>query len=114
MSPSATMTAPMGTSSRTEPARASRSAACIPVRSLGEGVPLRTDHLGLPRSPLDPLEPELVALPLDANGIAIVEISLQKLEGDGILQPPLDHALERTSPVDRIVAFGRNERLGGR
>src|SRR3954471_9263754 len=86
VSPSATTTAPTGTSSRTDAARARRSAACIPVRSLGEGVPLRTDHhLGLPRSPLDPLKAELVALPFNPNGVALAEVSLQQLQGNWVL-----------------------------
>src|SRR4051812_33981568 len=112
ISPSATTTAPTGTSSRTEAARARRSAASIPVRSLGEGVPLRTDHLRLPRSPLDPLEPELVAAPFNADGVALAEVSLQQLQGDGVLKSPLDDTLERTSAIHRVVALRRDERLG--
>src|SRR3954465_8660789 len=112
MSPSDITTAPTGTSSRTEPARASRSAACIPVRSLGEAVPLRTDHLGLPGAPLDSVEPQLVALALDPNGVAVPKVALRQLGGDGVFQPPLDDALQRSRSIDWIVSLCRNKPLG--
>src|SRR5688500_6593054 len=93
ISPSATTTAPTGTSSRTEAARASRRAFCIPVRSLGDGVPLRTGHDGFRRCLCDLLEPQMVAIPLDPDRVAFVEIALQQLQGDGILEQPLNHPL---------------------
>src|SRR4051794_30744075 len=109
-SPSAITTAPTGTSSRTEAARARRRAASIPARSLGEGVPLRTGQLGNHRARgLDSLEPEPVSVALRPNNVALVEIPFQKLERDGILQQALDHPLEGTRPVDRIVTFGRQQ-----
>src|SRR6476660_1693169 len=83
VSPSATITAPIGTSSRTEAARASRSAACIPCRSLGDGVPLRTDAL---RRRSGPNEPEVLARALGADGVALVEVALQQRQRDRILQ----------------------------
>src|SRR5687768_24019 len=92
ISPSAMITAPTGTSSRTDAARARRSAACIPARSLGDGVPLRTDHLGCG----DALhQAEAVPHPLDLDGLALVEVPLQQLERDRVLQLALDDALER-------------------
>ena len=69
-------------------------------------MPLRTDHLGLPRFALDPLELQVVAFPRHPDGVAVVEVPLQQLECDRILQPPLDHALERTGSVDWIVPLG--------
>src|SRR5919112_223707 len=105
-SPSAITTAPTGTSSRTEAARANRRAASIPARSLGDGVPLRTGHLGnCGRRGIQPPEREPVAVPLHPDGIALVEVPLQQLQRDRILQQPLDHPLERTSAVYRIVAL---------
>src|SRR3954453_15778955 len=98
-SPSATITAPIGTSSRTEAARASRRAACMPCRSLGEGVPLRTGALGYRGRPH---EPQVVAGTLGAHRIALLEIPLQQLQGDRVLQLPLDDALERSRAVHRI------------
>src|SRR6476660_9316139 len=96
ISPSAMMTAPTGTSSRTEAARARRSAACIPARSLGDGVPLRTGLLG-DRGAL--AQPQVVALARHPHRIALVEGAFEHLQRDGVLQLPLDHSLERTRAV---------------
>ena len=52
----------------------------MPVRSAGDGVPLRTDHLGLSRPPLDSLEPQILAVALDPDDVALVEVALQQLE----------------------------------
>src|ERR687895_1762352 len=106
-------TAPTGISSRTEAARASRSAACIPVRSLGEGVPLRTGHLwDRPRSPLCLLEPQRLPVPLHPDYVALVEVALEELQRDRVLQQPLNDALERTSAIYGIVSLGGQQRLG--
>src|SRR5919109_1370788 len=75
ISPSATITAPTGTSSRTEAARARRSAASIPVRSLGEGVPLRTGHRGL-RGP-----------ELEAQMVAVAVLPGERPEDDDVVHP---------------------------
>src|SRR2546423_12071475 len=96
------MTAPIGTSSLTDAALASLRAACIPVRSLGDGVPLRTCHLRHGRAPR---EPEMVARALDADRVALPEIALQDFEGDRVLQLPLNDPLERTGAVDRVVSL---------
>src|SRR6185437_8183263 len=109
VSPSATITAPIGTSSRTAAARARRSAACIPARSLGEGVPLRTGALGRGRR-AD--EAQVLARALDPDGVALVEVPFQQLEGDRVLQLALDHPLERARAVDRVVALGRQQLPG--
>src|SRR6185312_5638712 len=105
-SPSATMTAPTGISSRTDAARASRRAACMPCKSLGEGVPLRTGALGHRGRPH---ETQMVAGALDAHRIALLEIPLQQLEGDGVLQLPLDDALERSRTIHRVEALRRQQ-----
>src|SRR6476646_2365615 len=107
--PSATITAPIGTSSRTDAARARRSAACMPCRSLGDGVPLRTGALG-GRS--HPGKAQMLVRSLGANGVALVEVALENLERDRVLELALDHALERPSPVYRIVALRGQELLG--
>jgi len=61
-----------------EAARASRSAASIPARSLGEGVPLRTGHLWhRRRAPFKPLEAQHVPIPRHPNRVALVEVALQ-------------------------------------
>src|SRR5688500_5671282 len=100
------MTAPTGTSSRTEAARASRSAACIPVRSLGDGVPLRTRYLRDGRR----VHPrQFVTVALHPDGISLLEVSLPQLQGDAVLQLALDAPLERPRPVDRIVALLRQQ-----
>src|SRR5262245_66106203 len=95
------ITAPTGTSSRTEAARARRSAACIPVRSLGDGVPLRTGHLG-DRGALD--QAQVVAFALHPHGIALVEGPFEHFQRDRVLQLALDHPLERPGAVDRVVS----------
>src|SRR5437762_11751379 len=109
VSPSATITAPIGTSSRTEAARARRMAACIPCRSLGDGVPLRTGAL---RRGGGPDEPEVLARALHADGIAFVEVALQQLQRDRVLQLALDDPLEGPRAIDRVVALGRDQLLG--
>src|SRR6476469_8833147 len=109
VSPSATITAPIGTSSRTEAARASRSAACIPSRSLGDGVPLRTGAL---RRGGRPDEAEVLPRPLGADGVALVEVALQQLQRDRVLQLALDDPLERARAIHRIVALRRQQLLG--
>src|SRR3954467_6326128 len=99
-SPSAITTAPTGTSSRTEAARARRRAASIPARSLGDGVPLRTGQLGHHWARrLGSLEPEPVSVAFHPNGVSVVEVPFQQLEGDRVLQQPLDHPLEWARPV---------------
>src|SRR5688572_24149112 len=105
-SPSATITAPTGTSSRTEAARARRSAACIPVRSLGEGVPLRTRHL---RDGGRVHQLQRVAVPLHPDGISFPEGPFQQLERDPVLELALDDPLERPGAVHRIVALLRQQ-----
>src|SRR3954449_6459998 len=100
ISPSAMITAPTGTSSRTEAARARRSAACIPVKSLGDGVPLRTGALG-DRGALG--QPQVVAFAGHPHRIALMEGAFEHLQGDGVLQLALDHPLERAGAVPRIV-----------
>src|SRR5918996_5541367 len=102
VSPSATITAPTGTSSRTDAARARRSAACMPARSLGDGVPLRTDHLRYARR-ADQLE--IVTVALHPDRVPLVEGAFQQLQRDAVLQLPLDYALQRARAVDRIVAL---------
>ena len=99
------ITAPTGTSSRTEAARARRSAACIPVRSLGDGVPLRTGPLGDRRRACASRRWSSVALHPD--GVALVEVPFEQLQRDRVLQLALDHPLERTGAVDRVVALRR-------
>src|SRR4051812_26457263 len=112
-SPSAITTAPTGTSSRTEAARARRRAASIPTRSPGDGVPLRTSQLGHHRARrLGSLEPEPVSVASPPNGVSVVEVPPQQLEGDRVLQPPLDHSLEWARPIDRVVSLGGEEGLG--
>src|SRR5690606_11781093 len=101
-SPSCMITAPTGTSSRTEAARASRSACSMPVRSAGDGVPLRTDRLGERRQPL---EHEVISVAGDPYGIALVIASLEQLERDRILQQPLNYPLQRSRAVHRVVAL---------
>src|SRR5215211_9548749 len=108
-SPSATMTAPTGTSSRTEAARARRSAACIPCRSPGDGVPLRTGTLGRGR---DPDHAEVLAGALHADGVTLEELPVEQLERERALQLALDDPLERTGAVDRIVALRGQQLLG--
>src|SRR6476660_6807409 len=109
VSPSATITAPIGTSSRTEAARASRSAACIPARSLGDGVPLRTGALGRGGRPD---EAQVLARPLHPDGIALVEFALEQLERDRVLELALNDPLERPRAVHRIVALCGQQLLG--
>src|SRR3954452_5642725 len=112
-SPSAITTAPTGTSSRTEAARARRRAASIPAKSLGDGVPLRTGQLGHHRARrLGSLKPEPVSVAFHPDSVALVEVSFQELERNGVLQQPLDHPLEWTRPIDRVVPFSRQKRLG--
>src|SRR3954454_12823313 len=112
ISPSAMITAPTGTSSLTEAARARRSAACIPVKSLGDGVPLRTGHLGDDGAVS---QVQVVALALHPHGVAFVEGPLEHLQRNRVLQLALDHPLERPGAVDRVVAPIGQElaRLGG-
>src|SRR6476661_7150607 len=109
VSPSATITAPIGISSRTEAARARRSAACIPSRSLGDGVPLRTGALGRGGGPD---EAEVLPRLLGADSVTLVEVALEQLQRDRVLQLALDDALERASAIDRIVALGGQQLLG--
>src|SRR5581483_11000303 len=108
-SPSCTITAPIGTSSRTLAARASRSAASMPARSAGEGVPLRTDRL---RHPGLPREPQAVPVALHPDDVPVPVLALEHLERDGVLQQALDHPLERPRPVHRVVALLGEELLG--
>src|SRR3712207_7319443 len=58
-----------------------------------------TNHLRLWDPLLDPVELESVSTPLDADGIPVVEISLQQLKSDGVLQQPLDRSEEHTSEL---------------
>src|SRR4051794_22070596 len=109
VSPSATMTAPTGISSRTDAARARRNAACMPCRSLGDGVPLRTGALGDGGAAH---EPQVIACALDADGVALVEVAFEQLEGDWVLQLALDDPFERPRAVDRIVALRSQQLLG--
>src|SRR5688572_29064234 len=108
-SPSAMITAPTGTSSRTDAARARRRAACIPVRSLGDGVPLRTRHLPDGRG-MNQLE--VVAVAYHPDRVALVETALQQLQRDAVLQLALDDPLERPRAVQRIVALLRQQLAG--
>src|SRR5687768_1283788 len=104
ISPSRTTTAPTGTSSRTAAARASRSAASMPVRSAGDGVPLRTGRLGRGRVGRGRVrEGEVPIERADHDRGAFRILPFQQLEGDRILQLPLDHALERPGAVDRVI-----------
>src|SRR5918996_643699 len=108
-SPSATITAPTGTSSRTDAARARRRAACIPARSLGDGVPLRTRQL---RNGRRVNQREVVTVAYDPDRVSLVEPALQQLQRDAVLQLALNDALERSRAVDRIVALLREQLAG--
>src|SRR5882724_4257350 len=100
ISPSRTMIAPTGTSSRTEAARASRRAPSMPARSPGEGWPLRTHQL---RHAGTEGKPQSITLPLHPNDVTRTVASLQQLERNRILQQPLNGPLEGPGPEDRIV-----------
>src|SRR3954454_20030854 len=112
-SPSAITTAPTGTSSRTEAARARRRAASIPTSSPGDGAPFGTSQRGHHRARrLGSLEPEPVSVAFHPNGVSVVEVPLQQLEGDRVLQQPLNHPLEWAGPIDWVVSLGGDEGLG--
>src|SRR5688500_6497781 len=103
------MTAPTGTSPRRAAARARRSAASMPARSAGDGVPLRTHRLGRASShgsgSRHARELEAAIADVHPNDVPLLVASFQQLERDRILEQPLDHPLERTGAVDRIVAL---------
>src|SRR6185295_10090221 len=106
ISPSRTMIAPTGTSSRTEAASARRRAPSMPARSPGEGWPLRTHRLRQARTTR---ESQSVTLTLDPNNVTRTILALQDLERNRILQQPLNGALEGPGSENRIVSLLRQE-----
>src|SRR5215207_4662282 len=71
----------------------------MPIASIPALYPDQRANLGLTK------REAIVVVDADLDCVAIAKIALQQLERQLILQPLLDHALERPRPEDRVVAL---------
>src|SRR5205085_5356132 len=62
------------------------------------------DRLWAPRL----AEYQVAVLRVDQDGIALMEFAVEDRHRERILDPPLDHPLQRTGPVCRVVALVGN------
>ena len=63
--------------------------------------------------PLQAIEGELAVDVVDFHPAALGKLALEKLRGQGILDPLLDHALQRPGAVGGVVALGGDGVQGG-
>jgi hypothetical protein len=57
-------------------------------------------------------EDQLVVLRVYLDPIALFEFPFENLNRQGVLNQPLDRSLERARPINRVVSFVREQRLG--
>src|SRR5919198_5950672 len=59
------------------------------------------------------LEDELVTVRVDGHGVALAELVLEQLQGERILDQPLDRSLQRARAERGIVPLAGEYGLGG-
>ena len=52
-----------------------------------------------------PLERKLATEIVDLHAAALIELPLEKLDGQRVLDPLLDHPLQRPGAIGRVVTF---------
>src|SRR4030042_1468672 len=62
--------------------------------------------------PIPSLKGQIIPLLVHHNGIPLLELPLQDLEGERILDQVLDGPLQGPGPIDRIEPLFRQELLG--
>ncbi len=68
--------------------------------------------LGLGMNGLTFRKAQFVSGHVHRDGVALAERAIEHAQGEGIQQPPLQGALERTRPIDRIITLTDEEVLG--